>query len=128
MTKVLLVCGKGGVFSSCRAEGHASFARKGHDIVCAAESFMLRTAVDVLENTGGLDLQTDFSRRGFAEFSVSCCRGSEDDSLLAERLRCVADFIRCGMESLVAEYPGNVYFQEIVEEGCSNSFDAASLK
>ena len=115
MTEVLLVCGRDGCFERCKATGHASFAAKGYDIVCAAESVLLRTAVDVLQNTGGLDVQSDSSVRGAFGFSVRVTGGSSADFALAERLRCVADFIRSGIKGLESEFPENVHLQEIIE-------------
>ena len=54
MIEVLLVCGKDGAFKSCNASGHAGFAAKGKDIVCAAVTELLRTAVQVLQKTEGM--------------------------------------------------------------------------
>ncbi|MCR5621699.1 MAG: ribosomal-processing cysteine protease Prp [Treponema sp.] len=108
MTQVFLACSGDGSFQELRASGHADFAKKGHDIVCAAESFLLRTAVQVLESDGsGLVLETDAPRRGELSFRVA-----SPGTASRERLVCVADFIRNGMQSLSDEYPGCVSFRE----------------
>ena len=112
MTKVLLVCGTDGCFKSCSAKGHAFFAAKGGDIVCSAETLLLRTAISVLENTKGLKLGCDASERGSLAFKVEVESHSAE---LAERLRCTADFIRDGISSLSKEYPGCVLLKEIIE-------------
>lgn len=112
MTKVLLVCGTDGCFKSCSAKGHAFFAARGRDIVCSAETLLLRTAISVLEKTGGIKLSCDASERGSLAFSVEVQGHSAE---LAERLRCTADFIRDGISSLSEEYPGCLLLKEIIE-------------
>ncbi len=111
MTSVLLVCGGDGGFKSCTADGHAGFAAKGKDIVCSAETLLLRTAIQVLESTKDIEVLVDASRRGYLSFSARCVEG--DDNL--ERLRCVADFIRDGIMSLSSEYPRLVRLDEKIE-------------
>lgn len=112
MTTVLLVCGSDGCFKSCSAKGHAFFTARGRDIVCAAETHLLRTALSVLEKTKGIRLSCDASERGSLAFGVEVEGHSAE---LAERLRCTADFIREGISSLSQEYPGCVLLKEIIE-------------
>lgn len=112
MTQVLLVRGEDGAFKSCTAKGHASFAAKGHDIVCSAETLLLRTAVQVLKVTDGIMLECDAGRRGFLAFSVK----SGDIKLqTVERLKCTAEFIKEGISSLQSEYPKCIVLKEIIE-------------
>ena len=109
MTTVCLTCSGDGCLKEVSARGHAAFGRRGRDIVCAAESFLLRTAIGVLESSAcGLVLEKDVARRGELSFKVA-----ERGSVGADRLRCVADFIRNGMQSLSEEYPGCVCFREL---------------
>ena len=107
MTQVLLVCGADGCLVSCKATGHASFAKKGQDIVCAAVSVVLRTVMELLEQTEGVVLQADTSTRGLLDFRVA-----SSDTSASVRLKCVADFIRIAFSSLVRDYPNNVAFRE----------------
>ena len=111
MIEVLLVCCRDGAFKSCKASGHAEFAVKGKDIVCAAVTELLRTAVQVLEQTKGIAVKTETPSRGNLAFCVEDCGGPEQ----TERLKCTADFIRLGMKSLADEYPENVRLREISE-------------
>lgn len=105
-----MVSSKNGALKSLRASGHASFAEKGKDIVCAAESIVLSTSVEMLENTKELVFNADTSTRGFFELRV------EKSTVSAvERLKCIGDFIRFAFIKLSAEYPKNVRFQEIIE-------------
>ncbi len=112
MTDVVLVCQKNGCFKSCRAKGHADFSVKGKDIVCAAESVILRTSVELLEQTEGVGLKVNASARGSLEFFVEACSSVQAE----ERLKCVGDLIRLAFSELSAEYPRNVRFKEIFDE------------
>ncbi len=79
--------------------------------MCAAESILLRTAIGVLESSAcGLVLEKDAPRRGELFFRVV-----ERGSVGVDRLRCVADFIRDGMQGLSEEYPECVSFRELGE-------------
>ena len=111
MIEVLLVCGKDGAFKSCTASGHAEFAVKGKDIVCAAVTELLRTAVQVLEKTDSAMVKTETPSRGKLAFSVEDYGGPEQ----TERLKCTADFIKLGIENLAQEYPTNVQLRELTE-------------
>ena len=117
MTKILLVCGKDGLFKSVSAQGHASFSTKGFDIVCAAESFLLRMAFQVLEKTEGLVVVADSSSRGKFSFQVEDinCK-NEPCGCVEQKLRFTADFIREGLSSLQTEYPENIQFEELSEQ------------
>ncbi len=111
MTEIVLVCSKDGCLRACSAKGHAGFAAKGKDIVCASETTILRTALDVLEKSDTLRIRADAPSRGQLAFIVE-----EGESLNRERLVCVADFIRCGVKALSDEYPDNIHLREIIEE------------
>ncbi len=111
MTEVVLVCSREGCFKACTASGHSGFAAKGKDIVCASETTILRTALDVLEKTDTLNVKADAPSRGQLAFIVE-----EGEPLNRERLICVADFIRCGLKALSDEYPDNIRLREIIEE------------
>ena len=113
MTQVCLTCSGDGCLKEVRASGHAGHGKTGHDIVCAAESFLLRTALEVLESSGqGMVLEKDLARRGELSFRVT-----DPGDVDRQRLLCVADFIRLGMRSLSEEYPECVGFRELVESG-----------
>lgn len=110
MIEVLLECKEDGSISSLSAKGHAQFARKGKDIVCAAVSSLLRTTAKVLEETSGIELiKTSFNERGNLAFSVlrKDCSGD-----LTERLKCVSDFVREGISLIEDEYPEHVILRE----------------
>ena len=110
MTTVTLVCGKDGAFRSCEAAGHAGFAAKGSDIVCAAVTILLRTAADVLSGMDGVVVRANTTGRGELAFAV--VRAAAEKT---ERLVCTADFLERGLRSLQSEYPQFVRLQKIVQ-------------
>jgi len=112
MTEILLVCQPDGSFKQVSASGHAGFAKKGKDIVCAAITMLLRTSMEVLEKTESVNLKTDMAFRGNLAFSVEAGAGPE----IKARLKCTADFIRTGIRSLEEEYPNYVQLREIIED------------
>ena len=107
MTDVLLVCSDDGCVRKVEASGHAGFLKKGKDIVCSAETALLRTALQVLEETAGVKLTKDVSTRGRL-----CFRVESIGSASKERLVCIADFVRKGITSLSDEYPDCIRFAE----------------
>ncbi|MCI5523492.1 MAG: ribosomal-processing cysteine protease Prp [Spirochaetales bacterium] len=131
MTEVLLVCSKNGEFRCCEAKGHSGFAAKGKDIVCAAESCILGTALSFLEETESmiksicLEIRKDTASRGKLAFGVEvkCSDGystakndlGRESLILSERLKSAADFIRIGISSIAHEYPEYVQLREINE-------------
>lgn len=104
-----MVCNDRGCFTAVEASGHAGYAGRGHDIVCAAETCILRTALQVLEQTDGILLKKNDASRGTLAFSVEVQCSSEK---LEERLRCTADFVREGIKGLAEEYPEYVLLRE----------------
>ena len=111
MTTVELVCDGEGCIRRCNASGHAAFSHKGGDIVCAAESILFNTVLELLSETGGVVLETDKSSRGSLAFSVE-----EKGSGNTERLKCMADFLSCGLKSIAEQYPEHVLLREKTED------------
>lgn len=111
MTTVDLVCDSEGCIKSCAAIGHAAFCHKGGDIVCAAESILFNTVLELLMQTSGVVLETDKASRGRLAFSVED-KGSGN----LERLKCMADFLRCGLKSISEQYPEHVLLREKTED------------
>ena len=111
MTTVELVCDGEGCIRRCNASGHAAFSHKGGDVVCAAESILFNTVLELLMETSGVVLETDKSSRGNLAFSVED-KGSGN----TERLKCMADFLRCGLRSISEQYPEHVLLREKTED------------
>ncbi|MBR4463400.1 MAG: ribosomal-processing cysteine protease Prp [Treponema sp.] len=107
MTTLTLVCGKNGALRSCKASGHADYAAKGYDIVCAAVTILIRTAMQTLSETDGVVFHADAAERGFLAFEVVAA--SEEK---VKWLICMADFLEHGFSSLQSEYPQFVKLQK----------------
>ena len=109
MINVLLAEGSG--FLRCEAQGHALFDKKGHDIVCAAATVLLRTAARTLGARPGMAFKGAAPERGSLSFEAR----ADGDSARAE-LKFAADFLKEGFESLAKEYPQNLFFERKLEE------------
>lgn len=110
MTDVLLVCTKSGAFFSLTAKDHSGFASRGSDIVCSAITILLRTAMQLLDETEGIKFYADTSLRGNLAFRVEV---QGDISVkLESRLECIADFLRKGLTSISKEYPKYIKLRE----------------
>ena len=113
MIVVNLFCREDGVVKECRANGHAFFSSKGSDIVCAAVTILLKTAVSLvfeLSKSGEIKVEADLSRRGNLAFRVDFLNEASEKT--QERLRCIADFVRSGVSSIEKEFPKNVHLIE----------------
>ncbi|HPX26793.1 MAG TPA: ribosomal-processing cysteine protease Prp [Treponemataceae bacterium] len=111
MIQVKLSLSKDGLLLSCNAEGHACYAPKGKDIVCAGVTTLLKTVLIQLEEKDGLGLHTEKDKRGSLAFRVL----SEDLSVHAVFLTYAADFLLRGLQSLEKEYPLHVSVRVVTE-------------
>jgi uncharacterized protein YsxB (DUF464 family) len=90
-----------GILRSCSVKGHAGSGPMGHDIVCAAVTILVRTAVTVLSAAAGVVLRVDAPRRGELYFEA------DYDDAGAAFLKSTGIFIMEGFKSVAAEYPVN---------------------
>lgn len=116
MTAVTLVKAKDGSVLKCSASGHAGFAKSGQDIVCSAVTILMRTAMQVLSETSGIDFNTDTSVRGSLSFLAEVQKPESSNELLKQRLLTTGDFLQKGFESLSEEFPKNVTFEIKLED------------
>lgn len=105
MIEVRLSRSSNGMLKSVTAEGHAGYARKGFDIVCSAVTVILRTTLQVLENTSGIELKSENPERGFLSFDVNV---KEPGSETEQKLVYAGEFLEAGIGSLNREYPDYV--------------------
>lgn len=105
MTAVYLVRSADGRLCSCRADGHSGYAVKGTDIVCAAVTVLMRTALQVLSETDGVQVVSNTASRGVLSFSVKQIKFGEK---INARLEYAGEFLEKGFSSLAHEYPANV--------------------
>ena len=100
---------KNGELQSCSAEGHSGFSVKGSDIVCAAVTTLLRTTLEVLENSEDIRLVADIASRGTLAFKVEREKSVNTDS--EKKLIFAGDFVEIGLKRLTRDYPANVALQ-----------------
>ncbi len=107
MINITLTREKDGGLHSCVVSGHARYAEKGDDVVCAAVSILVRVAVLQLQKWAlddkGLKVSLDYQKTGFVDF---CVLQSSKDS--REALAHLFDFLKLGFESICFEYASHV--------------------
>ena len=110
MIQVRIIRSENGMLRSCEAEGHAGFAPKGLDIVCAAVSSILRTVLALLEKIPTVRLLVNTPEPGKLFFCVQD-NDKADNALL---IHC-GDFLQQGLGLLQDEYPEHVSLKEKTE-------------
>lgn len=102
MISVLVERNKKGLLLSCKAKGHACYARKGFDIVCSSVTVIIRTIVKVLESLKGIKLDVDAHKRGYLSFCVNVVELSSEEE---QKLVYAGDFLEIGLKSISDEFP-----------------------
>ena len=122
MTEILLVKKEGEL--RCSASGHAGFAEKGSDIVCAAVTILLRTAMQVLcgdariEFESSVPARSESDSKGISRGELAFSARVKDGLALDERssakikIESLAEYLSLGFESLRKEFPQNVKYWE----------------
>ena len=113
MTRILVVESKQKRSLSCKAEGHASFAGKGKDIVCASVTILIRTFMQVLSEIDGLEFESDFSRRGMIQFHAVLKEAVTENVV---QLECIGKLLVKGFRGLEQEFPQNISFDYKLED------------
>lgn len=103
MIKVDIEVDERGCIKSLSASGHAGFARKGKDIVCAAASILIDTTAKMVDKTDGAKVICSKEQaRGNVFFTVETTGGNSETE---GRLRYAADFLIAGLKKVESEYP-----------------------
>ena len=109
---------KTGEFVSCSASGHAEFAVKGCDIVCAAVTILMRTTMNVLSENNLL-AEKNANQRGKlffrAKANANKVTNGFEKNCETNILQFAKIFLVNGITSLAKEFPKNVSL-EIVSE------------
>ena len=100
MIKISVRLNTAGLLSGVEATGHSGAAARGHDIVCASASVLLRTLARTLESQAGITLKGSADIRG--EFFLDI--GFREDTL-SDWLQGVTACFITGIRDLEAEYP-----------------------
>ena len=88
-----------GLLRELRATGHANWARRGNDIVCAAATALMRTAAATFEERPRLEF------RGGAGDAELWFAVGEIPAGMIDWARGVTDIVRRGLNDLECEYP-----------------------
>jgi uncharacterized protein len=95
------VLDENGILRSCKAGGHAGAGKTGADIVCAAVSVLMRTAVRVLSDRKGVTVRYEAPEPGLL-FLEADYTAEGKDFLFAAGV-----FLIEGLASVAEEYPRN---------------------
>jgi uncharacterized protein len=90
-----------GVIMTCIAEGHAKAGKAGTDIVCAAVSVLMRTALTVLSDRKGITVNGGAPKPGQMWLEA------EYDADGKEFLFAAGVFLVEGLQSIAREFPKN---------------------
>ena len=99
MVEIEAVLDKDGVLRACKAIGHAGAGPTGSDIVCAAVSVLMRTAVRALSGRKGITIRCDAPEPGFLFLEADYTAEGKDF------LSAAGVFLTEGIASVVEEYP-----------------------
>jgi uncharacterized protein YsxB (DUF464 family) len=95
------VLDENGILHSCKAGGHAGAGKTGSDIVCAAVSVLIRTAVRALSDRPGVTIRYEAPEPGLL-FLEADYTAEGKDFLFAAGV-----FLIEGLASVAEEYPRN---------------------
>ena len=90
-----------GTLRACKAVGHAGAGKSGTDIVCAAVSVLMRTALTALSGRNGITLSGGAPEKGQLWLEVDY-NAEGKDFLFAAGV-----FLIEGLKSIAREYPEN---------------------
>ena len=99
MITIEAVLDDNGVLRACKASGHAGAGPKGSDIVCAAVSVLMRTAVRVLSARRGISIRCYAPEPGLLSMETNYTAEGKDFLLAA------GVFLTEGLRSVAEEYP-----------------------
>jgi len=88
-----------GILRACKAAGHAGAGKTGTDIVCAAVSVLLRTALDVLSDREGIVLKGGAPEKGRLWLETEYNANGKDFLFAA------GEFLIRGLLSVAEEFP-----------------------
>jgi uncharacterized protein YsxB (DUF464 family) len=88
-----------GLLRACRVEGHAGAGPKGADIVCAAVSVLVRSALRTLSGRKGIDVRGAAPERGSLWMEVDYTGEGK------EFLAAAGTFLLEGLKSVSEEFP-----------------------
>ena len=104
MIEIEAVLDKEGILRVCKASGHAGAGKTGTDIVCAAVSVLLRTALSTLTGRNGIKIEGSAPEKGQLWLEA------DYDAEGKDFLFACGEFLMDGLRSVAQEYPKNCKF------------------
>ena len=101
MIEIEAVLDAGGTLRACKACGHAGAGKKGADIVCAAVSVLMRTALGILFDREGIVVRGGAPEPGFLWLEAEYTAEGK------EFLSAAGVFLIEGLKSVAQEFPEN---------------------
>ena len=101
MIKIDAVLDENGVLRECKAMGHAGAGKTGTDIVCAAVTVLMRTALTALSGRKGIKVQGGAPKPG--QMWLEADYEAEGKEFLFS----AGVFLLEGLKSVAQEYPKN---------------------
>ena len=98
--RITVVTDNSGTIRNVIASGHAGSSEKGTNIVCAAVTTLLRTAIRVLDSVDGISIRRDAGERGSLDFSVVAIQDGYD-----QYAKAAGDFLIVGLRDIQDEFP-----------------------
>jgi uncharacterized protein YsxB (DUF464 family) len=99
---ITVVLDESGLLKNCDVRGHAGAGTRGLDVVCAAVSVLVRTALTTLSEREGITVQGGAPRRGVFTLKTEALNGVGQAFLFA-----AGTFLMEGLKSVAEEYPQN---------------------
>ena len=99
MIEIEAVLDSGGILKTCTASGHAGAGKTGTDIVCAAVSVLMRTAVRTLSGKKGITIRCEAPKPGFLSLEADYTADGK------EFLYAAGVFLTEGLASVAEEHP-----------------------
>jgi uncharacterized protein YsxB (DUF464 family) len=101
LIEIVAVLDENGTLRECKASGHAGAGHKGSDIVCAAVSVLMRTAVRALSGRKGITIRYEAPEPGLLFMEADYTAEGKD-------FLCAAGvFLTEGLASVAEEFPEN---------------------
>jgi uncharacterized protein YsxB (DUF464 family) len=101
LIEITLVLDEADILRSCNIQGHAGAGKQGGDVVCAAVSVLIRTALRVLADKPGVTIRGEAPERGSLWMEADYTPEGRDVLSMAGL------FLIQGLRSVAEDYPGH---------------------
>jgi uncharacterized protein YsxB (DUF464 family) len=101
LIEIRLTLDDAGLLRGCDIQGHGGAGKAGADVVCAAVSVLIRTALRVLADKPGISIRGEAPERGALWMEADYTPEGKDV------LSTAGLFLTRGLESVAADYPGH---------------------